>query len=379
MLSGHQTASVLAGWLREEPSGLAPQALEACSASLASQIGYHGLTALIIDKEPAELPQSLKASLREQAIAQTYWEAQHLRIASEVLQALDAAGVEPLVFKGTALAYSHYPAAHIRARGDTDILVKEDRYATACEVLSGLGLQTPLSAGGSVLTAETLFRAKKDPGNIHDIDLHRRLSNSAALSEVFSHKELLDRSVQLPRLGPNARRFSDVDSLLIACLHRKVHNYAPYFFDGKPHLDANRLIWLYDIKILSRSLSASDGELFWTLAKQKGLLSVCKEGLQATDQLLGRDARIWALGGSLEIGRSEAPARYLSSGAIPRLWMDLRATSGLARKLVFLRELLFPPPAYMSTLSLDRRPWLPWLYIKRIYQGILKHYRASAP
>ena len=40
-----------------------------------------------------------------------------------VLEELSAAGVRALLFKGAALAHRHYPAAYLRVRADTDLLV----------------------------------------------------------------------------------------------------------------------------------------------------------------------------------------------------------------------------------------------------------------
>ncbi|MGH9409298.1 MAG: nucleotidyltransferase family protein, partial [Vicinamibacterales bacterium] len=39
---------------------------------------------------------------------------------AQVLRAWHAAGVRALLFKGAAVAYTHYPAPHLRARADTD-------------------------------------------------------------------------------------------------------------------------------------------------------------------------------------------------------------------------------------------------------------------
>src|SRR2546429_2847141 len=49
----------------------------------------------------------------------------HAELAS-VLSELRDAGVRALVFKGAAVAHTHYPAPHVRVRADTDLLVPED-------------------------------------------------------------------------------------------------------------------------------------------------------------------------------------------------------------------------------------------------------------
>jgi hypothetical protein len=254
-------------------------------------------------------------------------------------------------------------------------LVREEGYGEACKLLQDLGFDTPLAAGGSVLTAETLFKARPEFGISHEIDLHGKLTNSAALSRAFSHQELLGRSVELPKLGRGARRISDVDSLLIACLHRKVHCFAPYYVGGVAHLTADRLIWLLDIKKLCERLSASEWELAWSLANSKGLVGVCNDAFQAVEQAFGLSTPVpW-----VSPEGDEVPARYVASGPVQRLVMDLQATQGFSRKAAFVRQLLFPPPAYMRAAAGDRVALLPWYYLRRIGRGIVKYRRADAP
>ncbi|GAG77142.1 unnamed protein product, partial [marine sediment metagenome] len=40
-----------------------------------------------------------------------------------LLQALEQAGLSVVLLKGGALAYTHYPEPHLRARVDTDIFI----------------------------------------------------------------------------------------------------------------------------------------------------------------------------------------------------------------------------------------------------------------
>jgi len=68
-----------------------------------------------------------------------------------MVAALGAAGVRVVLFKGAALAYTHYPAPHLRVRADTDLLVTaEDHYiegglgSAVAEVLAEAGSGTPL-------------------------------------------------------------------------------------------------------------------------------------------------------------------------------------------------------------------------------------------
>src|SRR6185436_11014749 len=60
-----------------------------------------------------------------------------------VLGELNAAGVRVVVFKGAALAHTHYPASHLRVRQDTDLLVAAAEVRALEDVLRRLGYVRP--------------------------------------------------------------------------------------------------------------------------------------------------------------------------------------------------------------------------------------------
>jgi hypothetical protein len=50
--------------------------------------------------------------------------------------------------------------------------------------------------------------------------------------------------------------------------------------------------------------------------------------------------------------------------------MDYRALPGIGRKVRYLRELVFPPAAFMqSKFAGAGGQWLPWLYVRRAVAG----------
>jgi hypothetical protein len=61
-----------------------------------------------------------------------------------VLHELDAAGVRPLLFKGAAVAHTHYPAPHVRVRADSDLLVTDGEMRVLERVLGRLGYIRPV-------------------------------------------------------------------------------------------------------------------------------------------------------------------------------------------------------------------------------------------
>jgi hypothetical protein len=372
-----QIDEALVAWLKGKRSGLSLSALGQSADDLMHRIDFHGVAGLLSDAlaSDEEIPNSIKDSIRHRAISHAFWEAQHARLLAEALTELTRAGLSPLLFKGSALAYSHYPRAAGRIRSDSDVLVGEAEFAPACEVLTRLGFKSPLTAGGDVASAEKSFIFVEDTGTTHDIDLHRKFSNSPVLARIFPHALLLERSRSLPKLGTGARRPDDVDCLLIAAVHRLVHNQAPYYVDGVGYLSADRMIWLKDIELLTAGFSAEDWGLLESRASELKLTEILASGLKAA-------AHVFDIQVPREIlcilDRAEAASgatRYLSAGPAERFFMDLVATPGLSKKLGYLRDVFFPSAEYVRSKYPDEptaSAGLAKLYLKRMVGGLRK-------
>jgi hypothetical protein len=139
----------------------------------------------------------------------------------------------------------------------------------------------------------------------------------------------------------------------------------------------NRLIWLYDIQLLSKVLSPSQRNEFAELAEAKGLQETCLEGIErirASFHTVVPEA-MWR---ACPSGTVEAAARYLNGSASYRLYADFLAVEGVRNKFKFLAELLLPPASYMRQKYPQSNPsWLPWLYLHRAGSGFLKRFRKN--
>lgn len=67
---------------------------------------------------PQSLQQKIRAAAYNETAAEMLWEQE----IEEVIDKLGGTHIQPLVFKGTALAYSLYAQPHLRSRSDTDLL-----------------------------------------------------------------------------------------------------------------------------------------------------------------------------------------------------------------------------------------------------------------
>ncbi len=287
---------------------------------------------------------------------------------AEVLGALAGAGIEGVLIKGTALAYSLYPDPGLRTRADTDLLVPVRQRRRALDVLTGLGFSRVLELGE--LTSYQACLTREGVGG-HSIDLHWQISNSELLARLFSYQELRAGAASLPRLAPQALGISPVHALLIAAMHRAKHEQAPYFCDGQAHHSGDRLIWLYDIHLLAMALTAAQWDGFSTLAARKGLRAICLDGIEQARRCFATPVPAQVLAALADPGPLEPAAAYLRARHLRRRWLDLLAYDGWLRKFRFARDLAFPPAVYMRERFPHARPdWLPWLYLRRALGGL---------
>jgi len=273
-----------------------------------------------------------------------------------------------LILKGTALAYSLYRHPHQRPRGDTDLLVPESHRDAAREAITSLGYEFPDAIGGRLISSQASAVLTDRHGMQHCVDLHWRLNNAQGFAAAFDFDELRSRAVPVPALAPGAWGSCPVDALLIACMHRVAHRYAPYRMGDREHF-GDRLIWLYDIHLLAQGLDKAGWQELAERATAKGLRAVCREALLRTSELLATDIPAGALE-TLGGGSEEIPAGYLAGGRLRWLLTDLRALPGLPGRLRLLAEHAFPPASYMRNRYRLRSPlWLPGLYLYRGLRG----------
>jgi hypothetical protein len=214
--------------------------------------------------EPAAVQHALRALLRDRVIAQRETDEYHdkesyrplidlaLREAAletrrnnkltHVIEALATAGVPALIFKGTALAHSHYAPPELRERDDTALAVDQLRQQVAGNVLELLGFRPMVANEGSLIMRQRLYRRRDSDGVLHNIDLHWAISNSARTARL-TVRSLLARSVALPALSSHARMPNSIDALLIACAHLDAN-----------HVDKVGLVWLYDLQSLIENM-----------------------------------------------------------------------------------------------------------------------------
>jgi hypothetical protein len=113
-------------------------------SALPGQAEFHGLGPLAyvhLTEASALMPVEARRALQGLTLRHRQSNEIRGRALVEIIQALEAQGIEALALKGSALAYMVYPAPGLRPMRDLDILVKEEHARRAQQILGTLGFK----------------------------------------------------------------------------------------------------------------------------------------------------------------------------------------------------------------------------------------------
>jgi len=312
-----------------------------------------------------EWPESWWESLCQETHAQAAAELLRASEIRSVLGALAAAGINPILFKGTALAYSIYPSPICRPRNDTDVLIAPDQVDEVRRVLASLGYAMAVHCAD--LFSQFEMQRVDRFGVLHVFDVHWKISTQPVFENLLTYDELASRPQPLPGLGPHARAAGPVDALLIACIHPVMH-----------HRNVERALWIYDVHLLASALSSRGIDDCADRAAAADVCAVVAHALRRARSVFGTPVRDVVLA-RLDAAGREPSAEYLAS---ERRWhheviSSVRALPTFGQRAAFMREVLFPSPRYvLGAYGLRGKPlgtWLlPALYAHRNVRGAWK-------
>lgn len=298
-----------------------------------------GVCALLHDKLSRQdhTAPDLTDAAREAVVLSLALEAEKRRVLAHLARMETPA----LLLKGSALSHWAYPKPHLRHCGDVDVLLPSREAAeTLATELASAGYQRAATSG-ELVAYELMCTRQVTPDWAVEVDVHWRLSNTTLFAEAFTFEELMTASIALPALGLNARGLGPAHALLHAAMHR-----ASNLMIGV----GDRLKWLCDFVVLNQHLSAEDWALVVMLARDRQLAGVTLSALEATAAMFGTAFPAQVLAALREAARAEpldasrlADWRYMQAQTV-------RALPGLAPKLRWLWQRLFPSRDYMAYL-----------------------------
>lgn len=354
----------LARALHEEGFAWPATADERFHATLLERARHHRIAGLLVHRlrpTPAwnALPAGTRAALEgdlRRSVAVDLIRATDLR---DLHHALRGAGLPVLLLKGAALAHTHYPAPQLRLGMDVDLLVPVATVSRVRRLLEDLGFEL---RGHAWKSHQFTCVRPREGGEVVVYDLHWRCNNAPRYARRLEFAEMHRQARPLPALG-GIPAPAPPHALLLACMH----------LAGDPVHDRERLIWLYDIHLLTAAMDAEEARSCARLALARGLAGECLAGIEAA-------AERWPLHldpVALETLRAGATRGKGASGGahgpLGLLLDDLRRLPGWGPRLGLLREMLCPPPRELMRRYGESRPaLLPWLYLRYAGQGLAR-------
>lgn len=282
---------------------------------------------------------------------------------AEASEALREAGIEALVLKGPVLQAWLYPD-RLRPYADVDLLVREDQWEEARDIVGRLGYRDPLAGASDVEVSSHAVAMIREDGAV--IDLHWRLGGSKApgLDMWQELRAEADREViaghDLLVCGPLGR-------IVVVVVHAAQHGVS----ESKPRVDLARLAAHVDVSEIRRAGG---------LAERLGASEAFAAGLWMNDYLRGALPDM-----ACEPRSPELRARVYGVRHAPGMGILLGITSGPVRtRLRTLARALWPSadlvrlrhglPAGASAGVLLRARAARWWYQARQVGGALRRF-----
>jgi len=286
-----------------------------------------------------ELCQAFATAARQEVFVSMMQEGESQRL----LALMAEAGISGLLLKGSALAYWAYPAPHLRACSDVDLLLPSRNAAEELArrlCAAGVGYERS-NTSGELVAYELMCRRHISDALKLEVDIHWRLANSPLFAEAFTFDELMAESIALLRLGPNARGLGLVHASIHACIHRALN--LSIGVDDK-------LKWLYDLEVLMALFTLEDWQRTVDLSIKKGLAGVVLSGLRAAAATFGRQLPEKA---SMALQRAEMAESLDAKSLSDWRYMQrktFQALPSLALRLRWLWQRIFPSKDYLAYL-----------------------------
>lgn len=186
----------------------------------------------------------------------------------KVMEALSAAGIESLLFKGRAIALKFYRSAALRPMGDVDVLVRPGDVARAEQVLQKLGWQYRY---GEAKKTRDIHSHDYINGNKNGFDLHWFALYESPVDGI--DEGIWQRAEQAEWQGVPVQTMGPEDLVLISLVN------------GRREPEAMHHGWIYDVALIVRSHPGFEWKLVWHEAGLRGLRPVVFEALLLLDRV----------------------------------------------------------------------------------------------
>ena len=185
---------------------------------------------------------------------------------------LTEAGLEPLVFKGPAVA-ARYPEPGLRPMDDIDLLLPVTDHRRALDALAGAGWRVARSAG--VEHYDTVLIHDQVPSL--SLEVHYGLERASQRVTALDAEALWARRVPLDCAGTPAFGLSQADELVVLAADA-----------GKPFHGFMRLVWIADLGMIVNSAAARGEPVDWDGVRAVAEQARCRTVVGAALELARR-------------------------------------------------------------------------------------------
>ena len=169
------------------------------------------------------------------------------RAVALAVRPLTDVGLEPVVFKGPAVA-ARYPEPGLRPMDDIDLLLPRADHQHALEALGRAGWQvTRPGAGGHY---DTVLSHREIPSFL--LEVHYGLEEASERATALDSDRLWARRQPLECAGTNAFGLPPVEEIVVLAAHA-----------GKPHHRFVRLVWMADLAMIVGHAERHDIAIDW--------------------------------------------------------------------------------------------------------------------
>jgi hypothetical protein len=194
------------------------------------------------------------------------------RAVALAVQPLTEAGLEPLVFKGPAVA-GRYPEPGLRPMGDIDLLLPIADHRRALDVLRRA--QWYVVRAGGVGHYDTQLLHNQVPSL--SLEVHYGLESSPERVTALDPAALWERRVPLDCAGTPAFGLSQADELVVLAAHA-----------GKPFHGFTRLVWIADFAMIVGDAAERDTPIDWDAVRAAAEKARCLTVVGAALELARR-------------------------------------------------------------------------------------------
>jgi hypothetical protein len=308
-------------------------------------------------------PEAVRVPLGDKTRKIALFEAARENELRRVLTALDRAGIGCLLVKGAALAYTCYKQPWLRPRVDNDLFIRDADVPLTRRVFQELSYETSNELTGEYVSQQIPWIRTDRLGLQHVFDVHWKINNRPAFSDLLSFDELEASATDVPRI--RARVPSTPYQLILACLHRVTH-----------HRNSDNLLWYYDIHLLAGALNREEFAQLIDVARRKQIAAICAAGLNGARAVLHTAVPDGVMN-QLDV-TGEPSAAYLRESP----WRgdvrlsDLRAVPGWRRKIQYIRAVAVPSADFMlKEYRCTSRALVPALHVHRLARGTWRLFR----